>query len=189
MSYDDLRKQFDNPAFRREMKMVHPPICSNCGSSDAIEYHHIVPLFFGGTNNFQNIVPLCHRCHKSAHHGRDISHYAKAVNPGRKSMSNIDKDSDVFDMFINGEIGNRKCCELLGYSKRSPVKDRPEFKRYIKSKGIKNVRNFIDVSATNRKNGISDGDVVGVIEYIDGRKEDMIYSDTGMNDIEYLHRA
>lgn len=189
MDYEELRKEFEKPGFRKTMKAFIPPVCCNCGSKDNVEYHHIVPLFTGGTNNLTNIVCLCHKCHRAAHYGRHVDHYAKAVNPGRKSRSRIDKDSEIFDMFIRGEIGNIKCCDLLGYKRNYPIKTIPEFKRYIKSKGIKRVRNLVDVASVNRKNGISDGDVVGVIEYIDGSKEDMIYSDTGMNDIEYFHRA
>lgn len=184
MSYEDLRKEFESVAFRDQMKKVHPPVCNNCGSKGSVEYHHVVPLKLGGTNNLLNIVPLCHKCHKAAHNGRHMSHYADTTNAGRKSTASIEKDSKVFDMFIGGEIGNLKCCELLGYSPKSRIRERAVFKEYIKSKGIARVRNIIDVSATNRP-GLNYGDVVGEIEYTDGRIEPMIFKDTGINDVEY----
>lgn len=188
MTYDELRKEFDNPAFRNKIIDVLPKRCVNCGANKNIEYHHVVPLRLGGTNDIGNIVPLCHKCHKAAHHGQHISHYLDSGNAGRKSISNIENDSRVFDMFINGEIGNRKCLELLGYSKRSAIKNRPEFKRYIKSKGISRVRNIIDVVATCRKGGLIEGDEVGEIEYSDGHVEPITFKDTGANDIDYEKR-
>lgn len=188
MTYEELKTEFDNPTFRRVVKEAHPMICSNCGADENIEYHHIVPLKLGGTNRLTNIIPLCYRCHKAAHHGRHIMHYAKAISPGRKSKCNSEKHFEIFDMFIGGEIGNRKCLELLGYSSRSVIKDRPEFKRYMDSKGIARVRNLIDALSTNRRKPLNDGDIVGEIEYLDGTKSKMIFKDTGANDIEYRKR-
>ena len=44
--------------------------CINCGSSDDIVYHHVVPLAFGGRDVITNIVPLCDNCHKMVHYGK-----------------------------------------------------------------------------------------------------------------------
>lgn len=189
MTYEELRTEFDNPAFRKKIIKAKGSVCSNCKSEENIEYHHIVPLVLGGTNNMSNITALCHKCHKAAHYGRHIHHYIDSGNAGRKPKAKAEEYSDIFDMYINGEIGARKCSELLGYSYRTRITDCPEFKRYIKTKGIKNVRNLIDVAATNRKNGIHEGDCVGEIEYIDGNKSDILYHDTGENDIRYVRRA
>ena len=62
------------------------------------------------------------------------------------------------------------------------------FKQFIRNKGISKVRNLIDVVAANRLNGLTTGCCVGEIEYLDGRKENIYYKDTGMNDIEYVRR-
>lgn len=51
--------------------------CINCGTEEGIEYHHVVPLLLGGNDILENIVPLCHSCHKTAHCGQHISHYVK----------------------------------------------------------------------------------------------------------------
>ena len=92
-------------------------------------------------------------------------------------------------MYINGEIGNKMVKQMLGYSNSTQIKDRPVFKRYIKSKGINTVKNTIDVAATNKSDGLKNGDVVGKIIYEDGRHEDIIYKDTGYNLVEYHHRC
>lgn len=183
--YEELKREFDNPSFRKRMKEECGSICCNCSSQNNIEYHHIVPLSLGGTNSLSNIVPLCHKCHKVAHNGRHITEYADTSKSGRKPMATIENNSYIFDMFIGGEIGNKKCNELLGYSKRTTIKDRPEFKRYLKSKGIKTVRNIVDVAFTTRKDPVKEGDIVGMIEYNDGRMVPMLFKDTGINDIKY----
>lgn len=189
MTYEELREEFISKSFRKAIKDSLPDACCNCGSKKSIEYHHIVPLKLGGTNRTTNIVPLCHKCHKAAHCGQHISHYSDKTNAGRKSRSNAEKHSEIFDMFINGEIGNRKCSELLGYSPSTPIKDRPSFQKYIKSKGILYVRNLIDLCCTTRRDGINDGDIVGKIEYLDGRKVAITYKCTGKNDVNYEKRV
>lgn len=44
-----------------------PKICSTCGSTSDIELHHIIPLAAGGTNDYYNLVYLCHDCHMKLH--------------------------------------------------------------------------------------------------------------------------
>lgn len=41
--------------------------CVNCGTTDNIQYHHIVPVGNGGANALSNVVPLCVSCHAAAH--------------------------------------------------------------------------------------------------------------------------
>lgn len=50
--------------------------CCNCGSEKDIEYHHIVPLSFGGNNILSNICCVCYECHSKIHFGKSsgISH-------------------------------------------------------------------------------------------------------------------
>lgn len=162
--------------------------CCNCGASENIEYHHIVPLFLGGKDVITNIVPLCHQCHKAAHCGRHVSHYAISSNGGRKTKAIGDKAETVFEAYLNGKVGNRKACEMLGYADGSQIKSVKAFKQFIRDKGISKVRNLIDVVGTNRLNGLADGYCVGEIEYSDGHKENIYYKDIGTNDIDYVRR-
>jgi hypothetical protein len=41
--------------------------CGNCGSSDRLHVHHIVPLSKGGSNEIGNLRTLCEGCHKKIH--------------------------------------------------------------------------------------------------------------------------
>ena len=172
----------------QEEKQNIGTVCYNCGATEDIEYHHIVPLLLGGNDVKSNIVPLCYKCHKAAHMGQHINHYRNNSRGGRHSKSSIEKNAHVFDQYINGEIGCRKAQQLLGYSNRTTIVGLPVFKRYIQSIGIKSVRNIVDVTATNSVDGLSDGSYVGEIIYLDGRKENIYYKDTGANDIEYVKR-
>lgn len=51
-------------------------ICVNCGATEEIEYHHIVPLSLGGSDTLSNICPLCAKCHGKVHYNGEagISH-------------------------------------------------------------------------------------------------------------------
>lgn len=42
--------------------------CANCGTIKDLEYHHIVPLIFGGNDINTNIVCLCSKCHRLIHY-------------------------------------------------------------------------------------------------------------------------
>lgn len=88
-------------------------ICVNCGSTESIEYHHIVPLVLGGNDTESNMVALCHQCHKAAHCGRRISHYRNTTNMGRKSKIDKEYAYPYMDKYINGEIGKLKIINTL----------------------------------------------------------------------------
>ena len=36
--------------------------------AEEIELHHIIPLAFGGTDDYFNLIYLCHDCHMKLHH-------------------------------------------------------------------------------------------------------------------------
>lgn len=171
-----------------EIKDLVGSTCCNCGINQNIEYHHIVPLFLGGNDVVTNIVPLCHQCHKAAHCGRHTSHYAKSVNGGRKSKAIGENATNVFELYLNGEIGNRKACELLGYADGARINGVKAFKQFLSERGILKIRNLIDIVGTTRLNGLINGACVGEITYCNGRKENIYYKDTGANDIEYVKR-
>ena len=39
--------------------------CANCGATDDLEWHHMIPAFLGGTAEPENMVCLCEECHKA----------------------------------------------------------------------------------------------------------------------------
>jgi HNH endonuclease/WYL domain len=58
---------------RREEVRTRDVSCLNCGSSQNLQAHHVIPLSRGGTNRSENLKLLCEKCHKSEHGGRDFS--------------------------------------------------------------------------------------------------------------------
>ena len=67
-------KAVDTKAGRDEFKRIRASFmaqcsreCGNCGSSENLEIHHIVPIVFGGTNRIGNLAALCGSCHRLAH--------------------------------------------------------------------------------------------------------------------------
>lgn len=89
---------------------------------------------------------------------------------------------------LMGVLEAKKCKELLGYSSRTHIKDRKQFKKYMKNRGIADIKNVVDVVATTGKNGLVGGCKVGYVRYLDGRFEDIIYKDSGSNDVKYKRR-
>ena len=53
---------------RQQGKINRPTVCATCGSKKEIEQHHIIPLKAGGTDDYFNLISLCHDCHMKLHH-------------------------------------------------------------------------------------------------------------------------
>lgn len=173
---------------RKSIKEKLGKRCCNCGLTENIEYHHIVPVSLGGTENIANIVPLCHGCHKAAHCGRNIHEYKRAKSPGRKRIASEEDSILVFEKYANGEIGNKAACKKLGYKPSYRINSNKLFKEYLSEKGIKSVHNFVDAIGTNGKSGLVDGMEVGDIIFDNGRVERLVYRETGENDVVYKRR-
>lgn len=69
----------------KAMKDALPKKCYNCGSTENLNYHHIVPLALGGNNVLTNIAVLCGKCHWAVHHGDmdgEYIHHGELVKAG-----------------------------------------------------------------------------------------------------------
>lgn len=93
--------------------------CCNCGSTEELEYHHIVPVSLGGNNINSNIACLCYSCHEKIHYGEskhglhstmikqalDVAR-AKGKKLGRPATG-VPKDFiKEYNKFQSGEYGN-----------------------------------------------------------------------------------
>ena len=110
--YEELKQEFSNLGFREHMKSILGNKCVNCGSTDNIEYHHIVPLINGGTNKLSNIVPLCDSCHYKAHDKNKF----KTRKAGRNRLVNYKDAESILHKYYKEEIGTKECKQLLGIS-------------------------------------------------------------------------
>lgn len=43
--------------------------CQICGSTEAVEGHHMIDYQYGGAADSDNIITLCHACHQEVHKG------------------------------------------------------------------------------------------------------------------------
>lgn len=187
--YEKLKQETRRATFRERLKRELGNVCINCGSTEDIEYHHVVPLKLNGTNNLTNIVPLCYACHKAVHNGRHISEYNVGKKGGRKTKTNDETAYMAFEKYISGEIGNRKCKEMLGYKFNGTINSTRQYHDFLNSKGIKKVKNNIDILGTNSPGKLVHGAVVGKIIYLDGSERPMFFNDTWLNDVEYIPRV
>ena len=186
-SKTDLRKEYDKLRSSGELAKHCGTTCANCGSSENIEYHHIVPLILGGTNSFGNIAALCHKCHKAAHGGHHVSHYADTSNSGRKSKVPDEDAFKVYDLWLDGQIGNMKCKEMLNLSSTTQPNATIQYKRWLRSRGIEEVRNNFDAIAVLSPFSMKNGKVVGWYK-MNGKKHNIYFKNTGANDTVYKFR-
>ena len=49
--------------------------CYLCNSTDNLYVHHIKTVGSGGTDEYNNLITLCHTCHMEKAHGKDKAHY------------------------------------------------------------------------------------------------------------------
>lgn len=190
--YLRLKTEFISASFRKRLKNELGARCHFCNSTP-VEYHHMIPLSKGGTNDMKNIMPVCHKHHMMIHGALHIHNNARErCKRGGRPNPLTPEHEKAFEMYINGEIGNRKLKELVSpkadMNKNYVPTSRGDFKKWIKSKGISKVRNILDVAITNRPSLVQDGDNIGEITYTDGHVEPLLFHDTGVNDVEYTRR-
>ncbi|WP_076433704.1 HNH endonuclease [Haladaptatus litoreus] len=57
------------PETRKKRIELDGGVCINCGESDRLHVHHVVPLSKGGKDAMSNLRTLCDGCHNNAHTG------------------------------------------------------------------------------------------------------------------------
>ena len=109
-------------------------VCYNCGKECGthIEYHHIVPLEYGGRDVITNIVPLCSECHSMQTWGFV---HKKAERTGRKRKQ-YDKEllNSVFTRYVNNELSEIDARKELGTGCK--IRDMVQFKEWARDNGI-----------------------------------------------------
>lgn len=163
-----LRQETQRPTFKRMIIEHCGDRCSNCGSETGIEYHHIVPLAVGGTNNLSNFVALCFKCHQLAH-GFDMPKKVaeNGRSGGRHWRTLPENATQIFDDYVWGRIDRDEAENLLGITRGSKLNDVKQFREYLKEKGIAKQQNLIKHKLKwNPK--LEDGMVLARIRFTDG---------------------
>ena len=148
-----LREEFNRPSFKEYLYKELGSRCCNCGSTEDVEYHHVVPLANGGTNNISNIVPVCFRCHKAIHGARQswIEMAKRSENFGRPRTITYEDAEPILDAYIRCEIGTQETWERLGFIGSPRLAGKVVYKEYVEKHSITGHRNNIDL--IKKKNG------------------------------------
>ncbi|WP_242276675.1 HNH endonuclease [Bacillus cereus group sp. BfR-BA-01445] len=65
--YEQLRQEFRNISKQYWKQTKKPKMCEKCFSKVDMRLHHKIPLKTGGTNDYENLIPLCEECHWEFH--------------------------------------------------------------------------------------------------------------------------
>lgn len=146
--------------------------CYICGE-DGAEMHHLIPLWMGGEDSVNNMIPLCtwHHMlmHKATSQRKPNEH--KHVNGRPKMIDGIENYKEILDDYIECRIGHAECRRRLGVSSASHIKDAAWFKGYLKERGISSCRNRVDYWRGRLKGG----EKVGYIEYENGERQEFYW--------------
>ena len=147
MTYEQLRTEFTNPNFRKQIIDIVGSICVNCETSDNIEYHHIVPLKNGGTNKLTNIVPICKQCHCKAHN----KIHRDTTKGGRPKAIELENVEHILHRYFNNEIGKKETKLLLGINPNSKGCWERITKEYKQKHNITKFYNNVDLKNSQSK--------------------------------------
>ena len=170
------RNEFRRHTFRNKLKEKLGTKCCNCGSEEYIEYHHIVPVIYGGSNKLSNIVPICVSCHYKAHNrvnSEGIENAKKNKAVGRKHKVPYEVCYPYIVDYIHGNIGKREFKLKCGYSEKYKLSGCSYIKKYKEENNIKSFKNTVDVVSSNGV--LEEGRNVGYIRFNNGKLEELKY--------------
>lgn len=116
--------------------------CINCGSTDNIHWHHVVPLALGGNDIPSNIVPVCGRCHSIIHNNKALDgkylHYRgvqRAKEEGKyrgRKPKQVDPElfREVYWQWKDKEIKTSQAAEILKITNNMFYRRVKEFEKY-----------------------------------------------------------
>ena len=173
MGYNELRIEYNRPSFKKHLHEVLGDVCVNCGSTEDVEFHHIVPLRDGGTNTIGNIVPLCYRCHQATHGSRKswISRSARSERTGRPRKISYEDAEPTLDKYFRCEIGSKEAWDTMGFTGDVKLSGTLVFKQYVKEHHITAYRNNIDIIRKKNDGVIPFGHKLGYIIIGNGEPE------------------
>ena len=77
------------------MKIYHGEFCTVCKTTENVEYHHIVPVSWGGKTEVDNLMPLCRMHHMQMHALMDD---AVLANNQQEYQMAIDKMNEMIGL-------------------------------------------------------------------------------------------
>lgn len=171
MSRSSNRKHL-SPADKETLTQMYGTMCYVCGREEEIEWHHVKPLWMGGEDTFENMIPVCYWCHKAITKQMPRGEAHRRGGRPRK----IPKGHEaILDRYFRCEFGTKECVRQLRLKQGSHISDNTWYKEYKQNHGIDSFRNNIDLRLT--KNGsVLKGEPAGKITYLKDGVERIIYA-------------
>ena len=120
--------------------------CAVCSRNDYLEFHHMLPVSKGGTDDYDNIILLCVHCH-GAVHGRTIT----AEKPHKKTSIEYEKAKPILAAYFANEIGTKETKEKLNLSQKTHLSESSVYKRYKRENNITKFYNNVDLINSKRR--------------------------------------
>lgn len=122
--------------------------CAICGNVDYLEFHHLIEKAKGGTDDYDNLILLCSRCHAAVHN--------RAFNPDKpNSNTSVSYEAalPVLQAYFNNEIGAKETKEKLNLSQKTHLSESSLVRRYKREHKIDKFYNNVDlINSKRRKN-------------------------------------
>lgn len=131
---------------RRKIEQAWNYQCAICGNNDFLEVHHIIPKEKGGTDDYDNLILLCARCHSGIH--------KRQYNPQNyKQHTSIDYESakPILAAYFSNEIGAKETKEKLNLSQKTHLTESSVYKKYKREHHISNFYNNVDLRNSKRR--------------------------------------
>lgn len=133
-------------ATKRKIETVWKNQCAICGNKDFLEIHHLTPKENNGTDDYDNLILLCARCHAAVHQ--------KAYNPQKYHLNtSIDYESakPILAAYFANKIGARETKEKRNLSPKTHLSESSVYKRYKREHNIENFYNNVDLINSKRR--------------------------------------
>ena len=72
-----MERKMKRQTVSKKIRDVLPKTCCNCGATENLVYHHIVPVSVGGKDIASNIAVVCPDCHGLIHRYDEIAKYGR----------------------------------------------------------------------------------------------------------------
>ena len=133
-------------ATKRKVEAMWGNRCAVCDSMDYLEFHHLLPKANGGTDDYDNLILLCARCH-AAVHGRLYN----PDKPNCKASISYDAALPILEQYFANEIGTAETKQLLNLSQKTHLSECYVYKRYKREHQIENFYNNVDLVNSKRR--------------------------------------
>lgn len=120
--------------------------CAVCDQNDYLEFHHLIPLSEGGSDDYDNIILLCARCHAVIHN--------RTFNPNKpncKTSIDYETAKPVLAAYFANQIGAKETKEKLNLSQKTHLTESSLYKRYKREHNIGKFYNNVDLINSKRR--------------------------------------